>query len=120
MTDKTIMTVDIRGRAQFTRGDTAAHQIADDMFDKGDMLRVTDIVMESSSKKYMIKWLAGPHNEKLHSAATYAYTFGKAAIDFHKVWINGEFVLLFDTYEDAVAHERECLAIMRKQGITFS
>jgi len=120
MTEKTVVTIDMRGRAQFTRGEQVAHKLLDDQFDKGDMLRVTDIVMEPSSKKYMIKWLEGPHNEKLHDAAIYAYVFGKAALNYHKVWIAGNFVLLFDTYEDAVAHERECLAVMRKQGIVFS
>jgi hypothetical protein len=120
MTKPTIVTFDSRGRAQFTRGEQVAHELLDDNFTHGDMLRVTDIVMESTSKKYMIKWLAGPHNEKLHDAAVYAYIFGKAALAYNKVWIAGNFVLLFDTYEDAVAHERDCLAEMRKQGIVFS
>lgn len=120
MTDKTILTVDFRGKTQFTRGDQVAHKLMDDQYDYGDMLRVTDIVMDSCSKRYMIKWLEGPFTEKLHSAWVFAYIFGKPPLEYDKLYIGGEPVLLFDTYEDAIAHERECLAVMRKAGILFA
>jgi len=120
MTDKTIVTFDSSGRAQFTRGDTVAHNLLDDQFAYGDMLRVTDITMEPLSKRYIIKWLEGPFVNKLHSAWVFAEIFGKPPLDFDKVYTNGEPVLVFDTYENAVTHERNCLAEMRKQGVLFS
>jgi hypothetical protein len=120
MTTKTIVTFDFAGRAQFTRGDKVAHDLLDNQFAFGDMLRVTDITMEPSSKRYIIQWLEGPFTNKLHSAWVYAHIFGKAPLVFDKCYIGGEPVLIFNTYELAVEHERECLAEMRKQGIIFS
>jgi hypothetical protein len=120
MTNKTIVTFDFSGRVQFTRGDKTAHTLLNDLFAYGDMLRITDITMDSSSKRYIVKWLEGPFTNKLHSAWIFAHIFGKPPLDFDKVYLGGEPVLIFDTYELAVEHERECLAEMRKQGILFS
>jgi hypothetical protein len=118
----TIITFDIAGRAQFTRGDPVAHVLVDDQFVQGAMLRVTDITMLDvpGRRRYMIKWLEGPFTNRLHSTNVYANIFGCAALDYDKVWHKDEFILVFPTYEAAVEHERECLTEMRRQGVVFS
>jgi hypothetical protein len=114
----TVITFTPEGNAQFTRGDSAAHAILDDMFEIGDMLRVTDICMHKETKRYMVKWLKGPYANDVHKIYMHCSIFGFGITSSTAILIENE-TLLFDTYERAVEYERMCLVALRKKGIVF-
>lgn len=132
MTDiPTVITFTPDGNVQFTRGDQPAHDMLDNMFEYGDMLRVTDICMHAATKRYMIRWLEGPFRERVQDVGTHTEIFGYGITSSSAILVqNGTYekpdedtddygVLLFDTYERAVTYERMCLVALRKNGVTF-
>ena len=112
----TVVTFTTEGTAEFTRGDKPAHDMLDDMFAFGDMKRVTDIVMDPTTKRYMVRWLEGPYSWRLHDLTMHYELFQTSAPTPFSV--NGA-TLLFPSYESAVEYERQCLVVMRKNGVIF-
>lgn len=123
----TTILIDAFGDAQFTRG----HDVLSlsDKYADAEMRRVTEIHMDSTSRRFFIEWKVrlaldgieyvrrGEHHSMIHHRNIFG--LGKTPKPEVRVCIEHDSVLTFDTYEDAVKYEVSCINEMRKQGVIF-
>jgi len=94
-----------------------------------EMHRVTEIHMESDTRKFFIEW-KNPIEINQTNLSKYGYFH---TIHHHElIWGSASYVpcvlvvirdkdslFLFDTYEDAVIYEIACLDELRRRGVIF-
>lgn len=80
---------------------------------RGDMQRVTDIQKRPDAPLYFIHWMLGPNAGRDH---TYGMSTAYGVLSTCPAV---EQVMLFNSYEEAVAHEVTVLNAMRKAGVSF-
>lgn len=81
------------------------------------MERVSDIKFSEHFQKHYIVWLMEPFKDKRHDFFMAEDYLGGEAIE--DIEFDEDGLLLFNTYEDAVAHEVTMLNAMREAGIIF-
>lgn len=125
MPERHVITVHGDGAMEFTRNRT----LMDAFGHHGTMERVTEISKVPDEPLYYIKWLMGPFAATGHPAdvRTGHHTLQTewAIFKDRKVPDNASIdaetgVLRFPSYEEAVAHEVECLNRMREFGVSFA
>jgi hypothetical protein len=114
---KHIVIVTPTGDTQFTRNPDLETIFGG----RGRMHRVSDIQKVPDEPLYVIFWLDGPFAQQYHRpdmAVTYDVPRGSGQVQRNSV-LKEDDVLVFPSYEAAVAHEIEMLNAIRVAGYLF-
>jgi hypothetical protein len=82
-----------------------------------EIKRLTEVLPTTDGRHFYISWLLGPFAGKKHSNGI-AHLILSYASRNEAPPMNPD-TMLFDSYEEAVAHEIECVNSLRLKGITF-
>lgn len=121
MTSKHVISVDAFGEVQHTLKDSVLK------LPIGTRLvhRVSEIKHDYDTDHFVIRWLRGPYKATfIHSGLHYRQIAEELYVSYTDAiqevrTASFDPLLLFPTYEDAVAHEVACLNAMRLRGIRF-
>lgn len=77
--------------------------------------RITIIEFDEVGQDFHIQWLKGPYAGHAHDTVMDCNILKNSPLPRP----SQRAIMVFDTYEEAVAHEIECVNALRLQGISF-
>lgn len=123
----TILLFDSCGNVQFTRGQGLTKLAP--LYQNIEMRRVTEIHMESCTRKFFIEWKISfyGYGERGINAGDWHYLYQHRCVWGSELSVpcvpvilrDEDSLFLFDTYEDAVTYEISCLDELRRKGVIF-